>query len=150
MSVSTSDIIDIGRYRFKVIKNIIKHNDILISHTYKVGGDYADCINVSYKYSNNVPISVSMPHLLYEPECAIGSILEKGTGTELLIKSAIRYAYTDVPSLSIFTFDDMSHIDCNKKDITKRVPRKPSNLLSLHWSTSSSHIMTRYEARYSA
>ena len=101
-------------------------------------------------YTNNIPVSVSMPYLLYEPECSIGSDLERGSGTELLIKTAIRYAYKDVPELPIFTFDDMSHIDCVVKDITQSPPRKPSKKLSLSYFSIAYNGMTWYESRFNA
>jgi len=150
MSLSSNDVIQTGKYTFRVLKTILKHDERIIAHTYKVGGDYSDCITISYKYSNNIPISVSMPHLLYEPECAIGSQLERGSGTELLIKSAMLYAYKDVPSLPIFTFDDMSHIDCVEKDLTKPPPRKPIKPLNLSYFSIAYHGMTWYEARFNA
>lgn len=150
MNTSTSDIITAGKYTFKIAKNILKYDDRIISHTYKVGGDYDDCINISYKYSNNVPISVSMPHLLYEPECAIGSDLERGSGTEILIKSAIQYAYKEVPSITIFKFDDMSHIDCVEKDMTQLPPRKSIKPLNLSYFSIAYHGITWYESRFNA
>lgn len=167
MSIPTSEIVNAGRYRFKIIKNIMKHSDRIINHTYKIGGDlcgratkeylstfgeedYEDCIGISYKYSNNIPVSVSLPYLLYEPECSVGSDLQRGQGTELIIKTAIRYAYNDVPDLPIFTFDDMSHIDCIAKDLTTPPPRKPSKKVNLSYFSIAYNGMTWYEARFNA
>ena len=150
MSVPTSEIVNAGRYRFKITKNIMKHGDRIINHTYKIGGDYEECIGISYTYSNNIPVSVSLPYLLYEPECSIGSDLQRGIGTELIIKTAMRYAYNDVPTLSIFTFDDMSHIDCVAKDLTRSPPRKPSKKVNLSHFSIAYNGMTWYEARFNA
>lgn len=167
MSIPTSEIVNVGRYRFKITKNIMKHGDRIINHTYKIGGDlrgratkeylstfgeedYQDCIGVSYNYSNNIPVSVSLPYLLYEPECSLGSDLQKGIGTELIIKTAIRYAYNDVPTIPIFTFDDMSHIDCIVKDLTMSPPRKLSKKVNLSFFSIAYNGMTWYEARFNA
>lgn len=148
--IPTSEIVNAGRYRFKIIKNIMKHGDRIINHTYKIGGHYEDCIGISYKYSNNIPVSVSLPYLLYEPECSLGSDLQRGQGIELIIKTAIRYAYNDVPKLPIFTFDDMSHIDCIAKDLTTSPPRKPSKKVNLSYFSIAYNGMTWYEARFNA
>ena len=128
----------------------MKHDDLIISHTYTTGGDYGECITISYKYLNNIPVSVFLPHLLYEPECSIGSDLERGNGTELLIKTALRYAYKEVPEINIFKFDDMSHIDCIAKDLSVSPPRKPSKKISLYYFSIVYHGMTWYEARFNA
>jgi len=149
--MTTVNTITVGKYIFKVKKSILKYGDRIISHTYTFGGDYEDCINISYKYDQtNKPISVSIPHLLYEPECTIGQSLEKGGGTEQLIKSAVQYCYKENPSLSRFEFDDMSHIDCVEKDLTKSPPRKPIQPVNLAFFSIAYHGKTWYESRFQA
>lgn len=91
-----------------------------------------------------------LPHLLYEPECAIGSFLEKGSGSELMIKTSIRYAYNDVKTITKFEFDDDSHIDCIEKDMSKRPPRKAIKPLNLAYFYIAYHGKTWYEARFNA
>lgn len=145
-----TDIIKVGKYKFKIIKNIVEYRGEIFIHTYKLGGDYEDCINISYIYKNNKPVQVKLPHLLYEPECAVESSLAKGSGTEIMIKAAIRYAYKDVPSITKFEFDDDSHIDCVDKDLTKSPPRKPVKPLNLAFLFIAYHGMTWYEARFNA
>ena len=161
-----------GKYKFKITRNIQDYNGKIISHTYKIGGDYPDCVNISYTYHDNKPIRAKLPHLLYEPECAVGSSLEKGSGTELMIKYAIQYAYKDVPSIPIFEFDDDSHIDslfhlndetatgseefvipqsdCVEKNMAKPPPRKPTKPVNLAYFYIAYHGMTWYEARFNA
>jgi hypothetical protein len=146
----TTEEVSEGKYKFKITRNIQDYNGKIISHTYKIGGDYPDCVNISYTYHDNKPISAKLPHLLYEPECAIGSSLEKGSGTELMIKNALKYAYKDVPSISIFEFDDDSHIDCVEKNIAKPPPRKPTKPVNLAYFYIAYHGMTWYEARFNA
>jgi len=149
--MSYTEIVKSGKYHFKITRNIIKNReDIILVHTYKVGGDYSDCVNISYFYDNNKPYKVVIPHLLYEPECAIGTSLEMGGGTEIMIKTAIRYAYNDVKILPIFEFQDRSHIDCVDKDLTSKPPRKTLKPLNLAYFYIAYHGMTWYEARFNA
>jgi len=145
-----TEIITSGKYKFKVTTNIQLYEGRITSHTYKLGGDYGDCINISYKYKNNIPIKAMLPHLLYEPECAVGGFLEKGSGTEEMIKTAILYAYNDVKSIPIFEFEDDSNIDCVKKDMGAAPPRKLTKPLNLAFFHIAYHGTTWYEARFNA
>ena len=140
-----------GKYKFKLKKNIQEFRDRILIHTYKIGGDYDDCVNVSYIYNNsNKPIKAKIPHLLYEPECAYGSTLERGGGTELMIKTVLEYAFNDVPSIKLFEFDDNSHIDCVEKDLSKQPPRKPIRPLNLSFFSIAYHSYTWYELHFNA
>jgi hypothetical protein len=145
-----TEIVQSGKYQFKITRNILLRDEIIIVHTYKVGGDYTDCVNISYFYKNNKPYKVAIPHLLYEPECAISTTLEQGGGSEIMIKIAIRYAYNEVKSLPNFEFQDSSHIDCIDKDLTKVPPRKTLKPLNLAYFYIAYHGMTWYEARFNA
>ena len=147
--MSRTELVQSGKYTFRITKNIQVYRDEIIIHTYKIGGDYADCVNISYRYSNNKPIQAKIPHLLYEPECAT-SFLEKGSGTELMIKTALRYAHRDVPSITAFEFDDDSHIDCIDKNLSATPPRKPKRPLSLAFLYIVYHDKTWYEATFNA
>jgi hypothetical protein len=104
---------------------------------------YGDCINISYKYKNNIPIKAMLPHLLYEPECAVGGFLDI---TEDMIKTAILYAYNDVKTIPIFEFEDDSNIDC----ATQSPPRKLTKPLNLAFFHIAYHGSTWYEARFNA
>ena len=126
------------------------YRDQILIHTYKIGGDYEDCINISYIYENNKPLQAKIPHLLYEPECAVGSFLEKGSGTELIIKAALLYAYNDVNTIPFFQFDDNSHIDCVEKNMAKSPPRKSIKPVNLAFFYIAYHGKTWYEARFNA
>jgi len=139
----SEEIINIGGYRFKIIENkMIYGGNRIISHTFKIGGDYDNCISVSYKYDmNNNPISAKIPHALYEPECSVGSNLERGPGTILMLKTLLQYTYKKIPQITIFNFDDMSHIDCIPKDLSKPPPRSSLKPLSL------SHLSIAYKSK---
>lgn len=146
----STEVVQAGKYKFTITRNIQSYRDEIIVHTYKVGGDYADCVNISYRYEKNKPVQAKIPHLLYEPECTTGSLLEKGSGTEIMIKTAIRYAFNDVKTLANFEFQDDSHIDCIEKDTRKPPPRKPTQPLSLAYFYIAYHGKTWYEARFNA
>ena len=145
-----TEVVEVGKYRFAITRNIQRYEGNIINHTYKIGGDYADCVNISYKYKNNTAIQAKIPHLLYEPECAVGTFLEKGSGTELMIKTAIRYAYNDVKGVTKFEFDDDSHIDCSPKNMTQRPPRRPKKPLNLAFFYIAYNGQTWYESRFNA
>lgn len=144
------EIIEIDKYKFFIQRRIETYRDEIIIHTYKVGGNYKDCITISYRYKESKPVQATIPHLLYEPECAVDTFLEKGSGTEILIKSALRYAYKDVTTIPYFEFTDNSHIDCVDKDLTKKPPRKPIKPLNLAFFYIAYHGITWYEARFNA
>lgn len=139
-----------GKWTFDAYANKSIYNDRIISHTIKIGGKYADCVNISYRYHDNKPVSVSIPHLLYEPECDAVLDLEKGGGTVAMIRAAVKFAHSQVPELENFQFDDMSHIDCREKDRTKAPPRKPIMPLNLAYFSIAYHGMTWYEANFNA
>ena len=42
----------------------LKFTNKIICRTYKIGGDYLDCVNISYTYHDNKPVSAKLPHLL--------------------------------------------------------------------------------------
>lgn len=139
-----------GNYTFVVKRSIQSYGDTLLGRTYVLGGDYTKCITISYKYNNNTPIEASLPHLLYEPECSVGSTLERGGGSEVMIKTAIRYAHSEIPSVSVFSFDDMSKIDCLPKDLSIPPERKLLRPLNLAYFSIAYHDKTWYELRFNA
>jgi len=145
-----TEIVKSGKYQFKIKCNIETFRDQILIHTYKVGGDLSDCVNISYFYKDNKPIKVKIPHILYEPECSVGTTLETGGGTEIMIKTAIRYAYNEVDTLSNFEFEDNSHIDCIGKTMSDSAPRKTIRPLNLAYFYIAYHGMTWYEARFNA
>lgn len=142
--MSHSEIIQAGKYRFEIIRHIERLTDDYWTHTYKLGGDYQEGTTIRYLYNNNnQPYRVVITQLLYElAESALGTSLESGGDTEIMIKGALRYAFNDVKTLPKFEFDDMSHIECiDEKKI------QPLNLAYLYIAY---HGMTWYEARFNA
>ena len=148
---TTANIIKVGGYTFKITETkMIYGGDRIISHTFKIGGDYDNCISVSYSYRNNKPVSAKIPHALYEPECAIGTSLEKGPGTVLMLKTLLRYVHNKIPEITTFEFDDMSHIDCAPKDMSKQPPRPSIKPLSLSYLSIAYNSKTWYEDKFNA
>jgi len=123
MSEIKEFIIKKGKYTFVIKENILKYNGIIFSHNFNIGGNKPNCVSVIYKYRNNIPYEAYIPYLEYSNECVLGSNLEKGYGTEMLIKTLLEYTYRKIPSIKDFYFEDMSHIDCvinkNNKKIIK-------------------------------
>jgi hypothetical protein len=139
-----------GKYTFTVKNDIMKYGDRIMSHIITIGGDYSKCGSVSYTYKDNTPISAKLPHLLYEPECSIGSDLDKSGGTVQMIKALINYAYKKVPEIHLFQFDDMSKIDCVEKDLSQSPPRSLKKPIDLNYFSIAYHNMTWYELNFNA
>lgn len=151
MNINT-EIINKNGYDFKLKKSIFKYDNKIISQNITLGGEYDDCISISYIYTIDGKISYAkIPHLLYEPECALNKKLEKGIGTELMIKTCLKYAYKTVNSISIFEFEDMSHIDCIEKNIkNSKPPRNNIKPVNLAYFFIAYHGETWYENKFNA
>jgi len=144
------EIIYAEGYAFTVRTNILQYEGVILNHTYTFGGKYSDCVYVSYGYRKGTPVSAKLPHLTYEPECSLASNLSRGSGTALLLRTALRYAYNAVPSIPIFEFDDMSNIDCVEKNMAKSPPRKHIQPLNLAYFSIAYHGKTWYEYIFQA
>lgn len=150
MNAEYTTTISGDKYTFIIKRSIQSYGERILGRTYVLGGDYAKCITISYKYNNNIPIEASLPHLLYEPECSVGSTLERGGESEVMIKTALRHAYSEIPSTTIFKFDDMSKIDCLPKNMSIPPERKPIKPLNLAYFSIAYHSKTWYELRFNA
>jgi hypothetical protein len=150
MDTPEGTFVKVGKYTFKIIENKSEYDGKIFSRTFKIGGDYEDCVNLSYMYRDGIPVSAKLPHLMYEPECAVGSELERGLGSELLIKTLLNYVHDKIKDIHLFQFDDMSHIDCSEKDLTKSPPRKLIRPLKLSYFSIVYNNMTWYEKHFNA
>ena len=116
----------------------------------KIGGkSYNDCINVAiYNDTDNIPVKAKIPHLQSEPECSFDNILDNKDTVDF-IKASLQYIHYKFPTIKIFEFDDMSHIDCGK---TKSVipPRKLDKPFSLAHLYLAMYGETWYENRFGA
>jgi hypothetical protein len=150
MSQTKYEIVTSGKYKFKIYENILSYEGKIFSRNFKIGGDYDDCVNLSYTYSNGLPISAKLPHLMYEPECAVDMILQRGEGSIQLIKKLLYYAYEKINQVYLFEFEDMSSIDCIEKDLSKLPPRKQIKPLNLAYLSIAYNGMTWYEKNFNA
>jgi hypothetical protein len=144
------EIIKIDKYIFRIKSEYMKYGDYTIGLVITIGGDYDKCASVSYSFNNNKAISACLPHLLYEPECTIGSDLEKSGGTVKMIKALLEYAHKKVPEIHTFTFDDMSKIECVEKNLSEKPPRKLKDPIDLYYFSIAFHGMTWYELNFNA
>lgn len=98
---------------FVIYENIIRYEGKIKIHTFKMGGDYEDCINGSIEYDNEYnPRFGILSHAEYDAECSVGSSLNKGVGSVLMIKTFLRYIHEKYPTVTTFHFSDMSRIEC--------------------------------------
>lgn len=140
-----------GKYNFVITDISTPNRDGNIgTRSFAIGGTYEDCINVSYLYRDNQPISAKITTIDYEPECALNMNLEKGGGTAIMLKTLLCHVYREIPSISVFDFDDMSNIDCIEKDMTKDPPRKSTKPLSLAYLYMANYSQTWYEKNFDA
>jgi hypothetical protein len=110
----SSELVNIGKYRFNIIDNISQTDDgIIYSRNFKIGGDYTDCVNVSITYDEyNKPVSAKFPTLVYDEKCSLTSELDRGEGTIIMIKTLLKYIKNKIPEINEFVFEDKSNIEC--------------------------------------
>ena len=128
----TSEIINIGKYKFNIIDNILKTDEEKIySRSFKIGGNYPDCVNVSISYDKyNNPISAKIPTLVHDEECSLSISLDKGEGTIQMIKTLLRYIKAKIPEINEFVFEDKSNIECGTKEEKHQKRRPPERGLA--------------------
>jgi hypothetical protein len=148
--MSSLIIIKAGKYTFQINEDILFYGENIISRSFRIGGKYDKCISVSYSYKENSPISAKISYVKYEPECSIESNLEKSGGTGLMLKVLINHAFKLVPTIPIFQFDDMSHIDCIEKDMNISPPRPQKKPLHLAYLSIAYNSQTWYEKYFGA
>lgn len=75
----------VGNYLFVISESVNVWNGTIINKTYKIGGNIADCANVSVNFINNIAVSANIPYIMYDEECSIDNTLDKGTGSMIMI-----------------------------------------------------------------
>lgn len=139
---SKTETIKVGKYRFIITETIAKRDNIVIIHSFKIGGRYDNCITVSYTYNGLQPIHAKIAFIEYKPECSFDIDLERNGGTVIMLKALLKYVYNKIPAVNKFYLDDMSHIDCINEAKTK-----PLNLAYLSIAYNS---CTWYEKHFGA
>jgi len=148
--ISTTINYDFEGYKFKIKETKMSIYGKPYSHSFVIGGDYDNCVNLAYKFKDGIPNEALLPILSYEPECAIGSSLKKGSGTVSMIKALLHYGHTIFNDINIFKFEDNSHIDCIEKNMNIPPPRKNQKPLNLAYLSIIYNNMTWYEKHFNA
>lgn len=108
------------KYTFVVYDNIQKHyiTGAPMSHNFKIGGEYPDCVNVSVLYEDGIPTSGKLVTAMYDPECTVKNTqyLKQGGGSEIMIKTLMNFVYSQEPTIKIYYFEDDSRIECGTKE----------------------------------
>jgi hypothetical protein len=122
-----------GKYTFFITNNIETWNGVITGINYKIGGNIRDCVNISVQFDNNVAVSASIPHAMYDEECSLYEPLARGEGSIIMIKTLLMHIKSLHPELKKIKFDDMSSIECaTDKDLEKnrsRPIKKGTNLV---------------------
>ena len=116
-----------GKYTFFITNNIETWNGVITGINYKIGGNIRDCVNISVQFDNNVAVSASIPHAMYEEECSLYEPLGRGEGSIIMIKTLLMHIKSLHPELKKIRFDDMSSIECATRgcDGAERVVTDP-------------------------
>ena len=111
-------VINIGKYRFNIKENILRNREgDIYSYNFQIGGNYADCVNVSISYdATGNPVSAKIPTLVYDSECSLAAPLDRGEGTITMIKTLLHHIKTKVPEINEFVFEDKSNIECGTEE----------------------------------
>ena len=124
-----------GKYTFFITNSVETWNGVITGINYKIGGNIRDCVNISVQFDNNVAVSASIPHAMYDEECSLYEPLGRGEGSIIMIKTLLMHIKSLHPELQKIRFDDMSSISFLKKTIQKRVYfysiKKGTNLVTM-------------------
>ena len=101
MYMETETIVKSGKYKFRIVDKITKYEERIIGRNLKIGGNYADCVNISISYSGDTPISAYIPILVYDEECSIETQLDRGGGSVVMIKELLIYVKQKIPEIII-------------------------------------------------
>lgn len=144
-----------GKYKFQITDNTLEARGQIYSRNFKVGGNYADCVNVSISYKNNNPDAASIPHIIYDPDCSIDNPLDHGQGSIIMIKTLLEYVHKQLPSISEINFEDKSNIECSTEDDLRkgsRTRKRGTHLypISLYYFSIAFNGKTWYEKHFNA
>jgi len=105
-------VVDVGPYQFRIIDSGLKDDSFFV-RSFKIGGNYSDCVNVSIGYEEGQPMNnAKIPTLVWHPDCSITTKLPRGEGTILMIKTLLRHIHHNIPEVTLFKFEDKSNIEC--------------------------------------
>ena len=144
-----------GKYVFQIIDNTVIFRDEIYFRNFKIGGKLNDCVNISVKYQDNNPIYVSIPHVMYDSDCALNVDLEQGPGTILMIKALLKYIKTELPVIEVIHFEDKSNIECantSEKEKKSKSMKRGSHIfpIPLYYFSIAFNGETWYEKHFNA
>ncbi len=146
-TTTTTDIIKVGKYEFEITENINYYEGELYYKTYKIKGNVKDCIGiaVNYLYQQQKP-SANFINLAYDEKCSKSVDLDKGDGSRIMVKAALKYVWEKNPLITSFEFQDSSEIDCSE---SLRFPLN-YNKISLFYFSMAFNEQTWYEKYFGA
>ncbi len=95
------------KYNYSIVDNLLTHNEYIYCRTIKINGYHNDCVYVSIRYNNNVPVSAYMPNILYESECLHNVFASNPE----VIHALFSYIHEQIPTITSIEFDDMTNIE---------------------------------------
>ena len=78
-------LINTGKYTFQITDNTLYAREQIYCRNFKISDNNAHYINVSISYSQNEPVSASIPHIMYDQDCSIDTHLDRGEGSITMI-----------------------------------------------------------------
>ena len=152
----TETIIKVGKYKFKITDNTLSARGQIYSRNFKIGGNNLDCMHISISYKENIPVSASIPHIMYDPECSLNIHLDRGQGSIIMIKTLLKHVHEKMPTITEVHFEDKSHIECaseyeiQKKDSKFRKKGTHIYPIPLYYFSISFNGKTWYEKHFKA
>lgn len=139
---------------FAVIKHSYSRDGIIFNTSINFGGLYDKCVEVSIFYKNGIAYRAKINNILSEPECGVYTLLAEGK-TVYMIKCMFQFirSFTIFEKVKKFELDDMSHIYCDKDNITYEettIPRRGTIRLGLPFFYIAYHQKTWYEEKFGA
>lgn len=151
---TTTTQVNVGKYKFNIIDNIMYYDNQIYIRNCKIGGNYDDCVNISIQYQNGKPHSASMPILVYDEECSLETPLEKQGGSVTMIKTLLNYVHRNIPEITEINFDDTSNIDCaTEEELVAKTARKRGTAVKpipLYYFSMAFNGVTWYEKHFNA
>lgn len=104
--------IKVKKYKFR-IKRIKRERDgVTFLHSLYIEGKNIKCAEAIIHYEDNQPVSAFMPKILQNSSCSIGSPMDTGEGTRLMIHTFLYFIRYFYPTLREIGLDDTSTIPC--------------------------------------
>jgi hypothetical protein len=121
-----------GKYTFFITNNIETWNGLITGINYKIDGNIRDCVNISVQFDNNVAVSASIPHAMYNEECSLYEPLgRRSEDSIIMIKTLLIHIKNLHPELKKIRFDDMSSIECATDEDLEKNRSMPLYYLSI-------------------